>query len=97
MPEHVRSMALIAPPSSPRRNVDAEDRRKYPILHVVRSGIIGEFYFGTFEEISPGIDTRDIFVIGPARSRDRTSANNGHLAFGEVLDQPSSIRSVAAG
>ncbi|MER9801858.1 hypothetical protein NKJ36_33255, partial [Mesorhizobium sp. M0142] len=30
---------------------------KYPILNAVRDGIIGEFYFGTFGEISPGIDS----------------------------------------
>lgn len=50
---------------------------KWPVLLVVRHGIIGEFYFGTFGEISSGIDSRQlpVAVRAPAAHLVATSAS----------------------
>lgn len=55
MPEHVRSKALITPPSFAPPSRPRGRPPKYPILNAVPDGIIGEFYFGTFGEISPAL------------------------------------------
>lgn len=49
-----RIATLLRPAATSTRSSAAE---KYPILHAVHVGIIGEFYFGTSGEYSSGIDS----------------------------------------
>ncbi len=61
---------------------------KYPILHAVRDGIIEEFYFGTFEESSPGIDRRSMRTRATELGRQLVAAARQNQACQILMSIP---------